>query len=409
MRRSGIIIALVVWLSLLSLAPVAAQSSLTFTLDFEGLPDDQAIGEYGGLTFGDGWRFGDVRSGRYNAPFPADCPDFGGTCSFAINRYGFARVAGASVGQINLPDGVISLSVGVSTSSRVTLAAFDRAGNLIVSAFAESNIVTGRLDRLIVAAPASQPIAYVEISGERDTWLIDDLQYTTQSVLRARPARLALAQRVDDVARPGTILTLELTLENYGRGPMRAATIELPFDDAALTLLDATPGRADVWVSDVQSGLITIRTGPLAATRDLIAITIRFWVRDDAPIGHAIGRVARLWYSDGVTEFGRGQSNLPRAVIGWGPELNFERRPDLTVNAHTVAYTAAGFAPGEPVGIWYNPPTGAPPMTVTTVRADGDGRVSGTLAISDWPAGDYTLVLFSHHSQQTFVGAFSVP
>ncbi len=409
MRRSGIIITLVVWLSLLSLAPVAAQSSLTFTLDFEGLPDDQAIGEYVGLTFGDGWRFGDVRSGRYNAPFPADCPDFGGTCSFAINGYGFARVAGASVGQINLPDGVISLSVGVSTSSRVTLAAFDRAGNLIVSAFVESNIVTGRLDRLIVAASASQPIAYVEISGERDTWLIDDLQYTTQSVLRARPARLALAQRVDDVARPGTILTLDLTLENYGRGPMRAATIELPFDDAALTLLDATPGRADVWVSDVQPGLITIRTGPLAATRDLITITIRFRVRDDAPIGHAIGRVARLWYRDGVTELGRGQSNLPRAVIGWGPELNFERRPDLAVNAHTIAYTATGFAPGEPVGIWYNPPTGAPPMTVTTVRADGDGRVSGTLTISDWTAGDYTLVLFSHHSQQTFVGAFSVP
>lgn len=405
--RRYLAIVLIVW-SLFSVSAAAAQSQQTFTLDFEGFPDNQSIDAYGGLVFHFGWRFGDLRSGRYNAPFPESCPDFGGTCAFAVNGNGFARVSGDGRGWIFLPDNTVSFSALVSTSDPLTFTAFAANGTILGWVVADPNTFTGQLDRVTLTAPPNQTIATVEVSGTRDTWLIDDVQYTLDLARGARPARLALAQRVDDVARPGEVLALDLVLENYGRGPVFDATIELPFDDNTLILLDATPSRAGVWVSEVQPGLITIRTGPLAANRDLVRMTIRFRVREEAPNGVAIGRLARLAYRDGVTDFGRGQSNVPRATIGPGPELTYWRAPEITVAGQTLTYAAAGFAPGEPVGIWYNPPDGAPPVTVTTVRADGDGRVSGTLSLRDVPAGAYTLVLYSHHSQQTFVGGFVV-
>lgn len=405
--RRYLAIVLIVW-SLLSVSAAAAQSQQTFTLDFEGFPDNQSIDAYGGLVFHFGWRFGDLRSGRYNAPFPESCPDFGGTCAFAVNGNGFARVSGDGRGWIFLPDNTVSFSALVSTSDPLTFTAFAANGTILGWVVADPNTFTGQLDRVTLTAPPNQTIATVEVSGTRDTWLIDDVQYTVNVARGAQPARLVLAQRVDDVARPGEVLALDLVLENYGRGPVFDATIELPFDDNTLILLDATPSRAGVWVSEVQPGLMTIRTGPLAANRDLVRMTIRFRVRDEAPNEVAIGRLARLAYRDGVTDFGRGQSNVPRATIGPGPELTYWRAPEITVAGQTLTYAAAGFAPGEPVGIWYNPPDGAPPVTVTTVRADGDGRVSGTLSLRDVPAGMYTLVLYSHHSQQTFVGEFVV-
>lgn len=199
---------LIMLLTIYSLLPApmaAAQSLQTFTLDFEGFADNLAIGEYGGLSFGAGWRFGYVRSGRYNAPFPESCPDFGGTCAFAVNGNGFARVSGASAGVIALPDGVVSFSAAASTSDPLAFTAFAANGAVLGSALVEPNIFTGRLDRVTLTAPPGQAIATVEVSGTRDTWLIDDVQYGVSLARGAQPARLALAQRVDDVARPGEV------------------------------------------------------------------------------------------------------------------------------------------------------------------------------------------------------------
>lgn len=403
--RRVLILWFAIW-SLFSASAVAAQPLLTVTLDFEGFADNLGVTGYGGLQFGADWRFGDVRSGRYNAPFPELCPDFGGTCAFWLNGNGFGRVSGSGNGRITLPANVIAFSVGVSTSETLGITAFAADGSVLATTEVLANILTGRLDRATLTAPPGQVISSIELNGVRDTWLIDDIEYVINPALGARSARLVLAQRVDDVVKPGEMLSLDLVLENYGQGPAFATTIELPFADDALILLDAKTSRPDVWVSDVQPGRITIRTGILAAGRDLVTITVRFRVHEDAPLGTAIGRVARLSFRDAVSEFGQGQSNLPATVIGDGPERTFWRTPNLTITGQTLSYTAAGFAPGEPVGIWYNPPAGAPPVTVATVRADGDGRVSGFLALTDLPPGDYSLVLFSHHSQQTFVGGF---
>ncbi|WP_322823132.1 hypothetical protein [Chloroflexus sp.] len=403
--RRVLILWFAIW-SLFSASAVAAQPLLTVTLDFEGFADNLDVTGYGGLQFGAGWRFGDVRSGRYNAPFPAFCPDFGDTCAFWLNGNGFGRVSGSGSGRISLPANVIAFSVGVSTSETLGITAFAADGSVLATTGVPANILTGRLDRATLTAPPGQVISAIELNGVRDTWLIDDIEYVINPALGARPARLVLAQRVDDVVKPGEMFSLDLVLENYGQGPAFATTIELPFADDTLILLDAKTSRPDVWVSDVQPGRITIRTGILAAGRDLVTITIRFRVHEDAPLGTAIGRVARLSFRDAVSESGRGQSNLPATVIGDGPDRTFWRTPTLTITGQTLSYSAAGFAPGEPVGIWYNPPAGAPPVTVTTVRADGDGRVSGSLELIDLPPGDYSLVLFSHHSQQTFVGGF---
>ncbi|MEF3274469.1 MAG: hypothetical protein K6356_08730 [Chloroflexus sp.] len=399
------VLLLTTWI-FLAASPVAAQSAQTFTLDFEGFSDNLAIGEYGGLTFSPGWRFGDVRSGRYNAPYPDDCPDFGGICAFAINGNGFARVSGDGRGQIFLPADVSIFRVAVATSEALTLTAFATDGTVLDTVVVEANIFSGRLERVTLTAPKNYAIAMIEVSGVRDTWLLDDVQYIVLPLQRAQPARLVLAQRVVDAVQPGEVVTIGLVLENYGRGAMRAATIELPFDDTALILLDVIPDRADVWVSDVQPGLVTIRTGSLAPVRDLLTINVRFQVRDKVPSGLAIGRVAHLWYRDDLTDGAYGRSNLPRLTIGVNTVS--VRTPELVLNGQTLSYAAEGFAPGEPVGVWYNPPNGASPVAVTTVRADGDGRVSGSITVSNWPTGEYTLVLYSHYSQQTFVGAFPI-
>lgn len=421
----------VVWMSLaVTLAllpalvaprPAAAQSGVV-TLDFEDSADGQVIGAtIPGVTFsnssGAEWTYGDVRTGRYNAPYPQICPDFGGVCAYAVSGNGFAWMGeAAGVGRIDFIGATASFfGAGFSTADTLTVSAYDAAGVALASQTISPNLRTGRLDRVALTAPAGSTIAYVLISGGQNRWLMDDLA-TDARVLpppqddeAAAPALIRVVQRPAPnlTVAPGGVLTLTIEVANRGRGLARDVLISLPIDPATLTLLDASFSREGAWVSALAADRVEIRSGALAGRGDTLTITLRLRVNPGAPIGAAVGARISFRWQDGAGG-GAGRSNFVSVLVG---------EADLTAAALPLAvepsapghlrYTTAVLAPFEPVGVWYNAPGGAV-VAVASLRANADGVVDGAFEIAGLPAGAYSLVVAGEWSQITSLGAFEV-
>lgn len=400
------------------LAPSPAQAALT-TLDFENGADGAVIGAtIPGVQFsnsaGFDWTYGDIRTGRYNAPYPANCPDFGGQCAYAVSGNVFAWMGeAAGVGRIDFIDATTTfVSAGFSTADTLTVSAYSAAGALLATQTIDPNLRTGRLDRASLTAPAGGNIAYVLISGGSNRWLMDDL--TTDATVsapvedRTRTALVTAVQRPSPSvsAAPGGVVTVVIEVANRGRGRASNATITLATDPALLAVLDARFSRSGAWVSSLTPQTIVIQTGALAARTDVITITLRLRVLPEAPAGAALGARASFTWRDGVNG-GAGRSNLPVLVVGAADQDAPTLPLAITGGAGSLTYTSAIFAPFEPVGVWYNTPDGRA-VAVATLRADLNGQVSGLLSTAGLAPGSYSLVAAGEWSLLTSVGIFEV-
>ena len=113
------------------------------------------------------WLYADVRTGNYNGPYPNG--------QYTNNGYFCAWLGpDQDSGRIDFTEGTATyLSLLTSTYSGVTIDAYDSSDNLIAnSGWAENNLDTGEMTRLIVSAP---DIAYVIIHDTGDYWIIDDI------------------------------------------------------------------------------------------------------------------------------------------------------------------------------------------------------------------------------------------
>ena len=142
-------------------------------MDFEDGIDEAIIsstipGMQFTTTYGIDWRYGDIRTGKYNVyPYGHQGYETNGNC------FAWLGVTG-NVGRIDFTEGTATyLSVLVSTYSGLKLDAYDVNDNfLATSGWAESNIHTRTFTRLTVEAPG---MAYVLIHDTGNYWLIDDL------------------------------------------------------------------------------------------------------------------------------------------------------------------------------------------------------------------------------------------
>ena len=119
-------------------------------------------------TYGIDWRYGDIRTEKYNVyPYGHQGYETNGNC------FAWLGVTG-DVGRIDFTEGTATyLSVLVSTESGLSIDAYDSDGNLLASSgWAESNTHTRTFTRLTVEAPE---MAYVLIHDTGNYWLIDDL------------------------------------------------------------------------------------------------------------------------------------------------------------------------------------------------------------------------------------------
>ncbi|NJN16435.1 MAG: hypothetical protein HC822_09285 [Oscillochloris sp.] len=408
---------------------VAAQSQRT-TLTFEDGQDGAVIGAtIPGVQFtntsGADWFYGDVRSGRYNAPYPLNCPDFGGVCAYAVAGFGFAWMGEAGgTGRIDFTAATATFfGAGFSTAGTLTVTAYAADDSALGSVTIAPNLRTGRLDRAEITT--SLPIAYVLISGTENRWLMDDMVTDATVTLPPRPeppeepqeieAGRAPAQVTVGVSltpniavAPGEIATITLVVANRGRGIANDAILTLPFDPLVLSILNAEFSREGVWVSELGSGKIKIRTGKLFADGDTITITLRVRVLVEAPIGvQLIGRVLCDWDDEADNGDDDQRSNLPIAVTG-PVNISADTLPLIVeIDAEQVAFGSSVFAPNEPIGVWYDRPDGVS-VAVATLRADDEGILIAAIDLEDLDAGggEYILVTQGIWSQVTLSGTF---
>ncbi len=151
-------------------------------IDFENGMDGQVIRKsIPGLEFtktdGSDWVYMDVKTGKYNAPYP-DCP-YGHPnpyCPYTLNGY-FAAWLGTDQGDgvITLTNGATYLTVWISTSESVTVEAYDIRGTLADSVTVTPNANTGKLTQATVTNKQGFVLTKVVIHGTANQWLIDDL------------------------------------------------------------------------------------------------------------------------------------------------------------------------------------------------------------------------------------------
>lgn len=403
---------------LTAMPPVAVQaqsdeaSRRTMTR-FEDAPDGAPIGDsIPGVRFSasDGavWSYGDVRSGRYNAPYPLPCPDFGGQCAFAVHANGFAWLGETpGVGRIDLLDPTVTFfSAGFSTAEELTVSWFSADGVAFGVQTIAPNLATGRLDPATLTAPAGRTIAYVLIRGGANRWIMDDMIIGSDQALpprpgdpppaepppvqrSAEPAFVTVVQRATPnlAAAPDSRLSLTIEVVNRGRGVARDALLTLALNPNVVTLLDATFSTSGAWVSDLTPTAVTIRTGALPAAA-VVTITLELYVLPtalpDAPLG---GQLTARWFD--AVQGGTSTANLPIVVVGAASTASATLPLQLTApDSDVVTLTAAFFAPQEPVGLWHDDGDGVV-TALSSVRADADGRIDITIYTRDLPPGGF--------------------
>lgn len=428
-------------------------------IDFEGGSDSAPIqSTIPGLQFtttdGQDWIYGDWRSGGYNGPFP--------TGSYYSNGNFFAWLGvSQGDGRIDFTQGDATfITMQVSTLNSVTLRGYDAANNVVAeSTFSGGNLNTGRMDTLSITAPGGKAFRYVIVSGAANYWLIDDLstdakgvpgnppaprpereqrvvdpalititEQTSPSAMASRsPVDFGLFGNADNGIVRGTgfgtfatppasigddgIINYTFTVTNRGAGDAKDVLATLPFDGAALRLLDATFSTTAAYVSSInkEAPSLTFHTGPIAPNASVIA-TVRMLVRPGTPDGTSLSQ--RVWFNwlDGKSG-GEGASNQPVVVAG-GADADLMYYPIEVTPADAAAselrfVKSTVFIPNESVSLWYNTPIGTA-VGLGTVTADSSGSINITLDTNGVASGAYSIVAVGAWSQFTAVAPFSI-
>lgn len=221
------------------------------------------------------------------------------------------------------------------------------------------------------------------------------------------PAVVSVVQRpapnVSAVA--GGLVSYTFVATNRGRGLATETVITVPFDYTVISVVDASTSRPATWVSKLGADFVEIRTGALAAG-EAVTATLRMRVAASAPLGTSLAQRMTFEWND-RTGGGTSSGNLLPLVVGERNLATAHYPLALENSDDGFFFTAAIFAPDEPVGLWYVTPSGRN-VELGTTRADSDGVIDLELLIGDDAPGDYSLVAFGIWSGFTAVGDYSL-
>jgi hypothetical protein len=221
------------------------------------------------------------------------------------------------------------------------------------------------------------------------------------------PAVVSVVQRptpnVSVVA--GGLVSYTLVATNYGRGLASETVISVPFDPEVVSVVDASTSRPETWVSELGADFIEIRTGALPGG-DTVTATLRMRVAANAPLGTSIAPRISFEWNDRAGG-GTSSGNLLSLVVGERNLATAYYPLAIDVSDDGFFFSAAIFAPSEPVGLWYVTPSGRN-VELGTTRADEDGVIDLELIIGDDAPGDYSLVASGAWSGFTAVGAYTL-
>lgn len=205
----------------------------------------------------------------------------------------------------------------------------------------------------------------------------------------------------------GEIFTIEVELTNRGQGRAQSVQVAVAYNSEMIEILDSAPGIPEFYVSEVDeiSGIVTITAPPMARNAQVRnVLTMR--VRSNAAIGSdLLGPASVGWNdSDGRRE---GLSNRPFVIVA-SESFNDEILSIPLFNSEAgFLFGADIYAPFEPVGVWYNTPSGEA-IGLGTFLADANGVIDLELIIGDDPPGSYSVVLRGLWLQQTLVGYYEL-
>lgn len=203
----------------------------------------------------------------------------------------------------------------------------------------------------------------------------------------------------------GGLVSYTFVATNRGRGLATEAMITVPFDPAVVSVVDALTSRSATWVSKLGADFVEIRTGELASG-DTVTATLRMRVAASAPLGTSLAPRMTFEWND-RTGGGKSSGNLLPLVVGERDLATAQYPLALENSDDGFFFSAAIFAPNEPVGLWYVIPSGRS-VELGTTRADSAGLIDLELLIGDDAPGDYSLVAFGTWSGFTAVGDYSL-
>lgn len=229
--------------------------------------------------------------------------------------------------------------------------------------------------------------------------------------VRGNPAQVYAVQRptANHVATPGSVVSYEVVVKNLGRGSAKTAYVTLPLTGAA-EVLGATFSRPSAWVTEVSASSLKFETGPLGSRSDVVTATIRLGIKPGAAAGSTLTDRLTVSWRDGVSG-GTSLSNLPIVVVGAASDHRATYTLEASTNSASAGtpfiFSSAVFAPKEPIGTWYNTPSGAV-VAGPTFFAEEDGSLAVELDSSELSPGSYSFVFYGHWTEFTGVAAFAV-
>jgi hypothetical protein len=423
MLRSLITLLLLLILGPLTYTPTinAQDSDSDGLITFEDGNDEELLTtQVGGLRFSTStsanWRYGDIRTGRYNAPYPANCPVYGGPCAYAVSDDFFVWLGGtAGIGRVDVISGTMSLfSAGFSTGEILTIEAYNANDELVAEAEIAPNLRTGQLTVGVLQAPA---MSYILFRGNGNRWLMDDLRIALVGDPRRKdpdplpvyhPAQLTITQRAlaNGIVRQGSMLDIAMAVTNRGKGMATNATISMPFDSERFILRDASFSQTGLWVSKITSDTIQIQTGPIGGGGDIVTATLHLMVRDNAVAGGSISEQLRLTWRDraggGISLSNRLEVSVGTLAPGSVVQMSVQQ------NSGEILFSNSLFAPNEPIALWYHLPTGEA-VALGRIVAGVDGDLNYRFSTDGLEPGRYIFVAYGLWTELHAQGVFVTP
>ncbi|NJK81373.1 MAG: hypothetical protein HC914_16385 [Chloroflexaceae bacterium] len=209
---------------------------------------------------------------------------------------------------------------------------------------------------------------------------------------------------------PGSALTYEIRVKNFGQGAAGRVRVFLPYDPAVLSGFDATFHNEGDWLSAIRPNEVELRFHDVGED-DLHIATIRVKVSEYVPVGTVINTRAVFEWYDGNETTENELTNLAPVLVSVAndhvPQVPLVVGPERGPVGTVYQFSSNRFRPEEIIDVWLNTPAGVVEPALD-VRADRLGQVWLQLPSDTLEPGAYSLVMYGTRSAVLSVGAFIV-
>lgn len=211
-------------------------------------------------------------------------------------------------------------------------------------------------------------------------------------------------------ATAGSVVSYDLIVGNLGDGQASDVSVKLTFDPTQIQVIDTTMHLPTTWLSARGTDWVTVNTGVIPPQTTSLVATLRFTVQKGVRVGTSLVKRATFAWNDHGGG-GYGTSNLPIVSVAAKRDQRalyaMQAEPSVGTAGTTFAFSSGLLAPKEPVGIWYNDPSGTP-VAHATYYADEEGVLKVNFITTGLRPGTYTMVFYGHVSGFTILAPFTI-